>query len=286
MKTKMLVFSVLMVLATGMFGQSKRVRFGEGLKKKLVSFTSKVHRIGETKLALKLKNHSKDSLLVDLENGRIFDSDQNYQPVVCARSKVLAVGPNETKEFQIPGYCGNASAACSPEGFEGFVKTRMGPEEMVKIFTELQSLHLDDHNQMQSLVWMFTNGHQLSSIYTNDENSRRFVDIVSKTLKINKPNYSVAYKAPSEDSQYMFTGVPEKINAAINYTAKTDMSVDVVITDRNGKVIQYLKHFDNIVPGEYAMEIESELKGVAQGNYFLQVRDDKGRQLHQTILEI
>jgi len=286
MKKKMLFFALLVVLATGVSAQTKRVRFGESLKKKLVSFVSKVQHLGSTKLALMLKNHTKDSMLVDLENGRIFESNENYQPVVLTRSKILALGPSETKEFHVPGYCGNASAPGSPNGFEGFVKTRMGSEDMVRVFTQLESMHMDDSNQMQSLVWMFTNQHSLSSVYANTEEGRRFVGLVASTLHIPKPSYSVAYKPPSENSEYMFTGVPEKINAEVTYTAKSDMSVDILILDGKGKVVRYLRHYDNISPGEYAMEIESELTGVDQGNYYLVVRDDKGRQLHETVLEI
>jgi len=284
MRTKMMIGAMLLAMAFTTQAQTKRVKFGESLKRKVVSFVNKFHGLG--RLTMSLKNHSKDSMLVDLENGRIFESNEYYQPFVITRSKVLALAPNESKEFQLQGFCGNAGAPAAPIDFTGFVKTRMASDEMVRVFSQLQAQRLDDDGQMQNLVWMFTNHHSFSTIYAADEEGRTFANAVATAMKIPRPKYSVLYKAPSEESQFMFTGVAEKINAEVTYTAKEITSVDFLITDAEGKVVRYLRHDQSVAPGEYATTLQANLDGVAQGQYYLVVKDEKGRSLHQSNLEI
>ena len=286
MKTKMIIGAMLLVVTFTANAQTKRVKFGEGLKKKVVSFVAKVQRVGSTRLALMLKNHGKDSMLVDLENGRIFESKEHYQPFVITRSKLLALAPNETKEFHLPGYCGNSSAPGAPIDFEGFVNTRMAPDEMVRVLTQLEAQRLDNYGQMQNLVWMFTNHHAFSTIYAENEEGRNFANAVAAAMKVARPSYSVLYKAPSEESQFMFTGVAEKISAEVTFTAKETTSVDFLILDSEGKVVRYLRHDESVAPGEYATALQANLAGVQQGQYYLVVKDEKGRSLHQTALEI
>ena len=286
MKTRMIIGALLLVVTFSANAQTKRVKFGEGLKKKAVSFVAKVQRLGSARLALRLKNHGKDSMLVDLENGRIFESHEHYQPFVITRSKLLALAPNETKEFHLTGYCGNASAPGAPIDFEGFVKTRMAPDEMVRVLVQLEAQRLDDNSQMQNLVWIFTNHHGFSTIYAANEDGRKFANAVAAAMKVPLPKYSVLYKAPSEESQFMFTGIAEQITAEVTFTAKEKISVDFLIIDGEGKVVRYLRHDQSVAPGEYATTLQANLEGVQQGQYYLVVKDDKGRSLHQTELEI
>lgn len=284
MKKIILLVTLTVLTVSGVLAQRKKATFGEALKRKWVSFVAKAELRGQKNLKMRVRNLTRDSLDLVFENGRMFVPNGEYQPFVVTRSVVLAMEGNEQKETYLKGYCGNANVPGVPSALDCDYSTRMGSDGMVRVLTQLQAMKLDDSNQMQNLVWHFTNNHGLERIFSNDDRSKVFLHVVAQSLNAKVPDYSIQYEEPSELSSFMFTGVAQSMVANVKCSVPETKSVDIVLLDENGSVVKCFKHIDNLPQGRFQTSVNASIAGLTQGKYALAVMDEnKNKYFEQEV---
>ncbi len=283
MKRVIFLIALMAFTSSSLLAQRKKVSFGEALKKKWVSFLTRAEHRGQKNFRLDVRNLTRDSMDLVFENGRMFVPDGPYQPFVVTRSVVLAMSGSENKDIYLKGYCGNANVGAIPPSFAGTFTTKMGSDEMVRTLTQLQAMRLDDARQMQSLVWAFTNNHGLEKIYVSDDRGKQFMEIVAMTVGKDLPNYNIKYEEPNELSNFMFTGVAQNMNARLSCDIGAVASVDVLLLDKDGKVVKCFKHLENLPVGNYQFDVEADIAGLAQGQYQLAVKSADNSYYNQVI---
>lgn len=280
------ILALLVTIATTGISRAHNTTMGieQARTKKLIEYKGEIQSQTVTrKLKLNLKNKTKDSLILDIETGRVFmPSDPSYQPLVVTRGKTIILGPKESREVYVNAICGNSGKRSSSNGSTEFNKSEMAKAGLVNVLEYLVEKRLDVSTDVQHIIWSFTNDIQIASIQQSRLSESEFDEVMQKVSLekgVTIPWYTISYEAPPDGSSSVFTGKPEKVEGKLAYTLTTQQDIQFILRDGNGKQLRYIKYINQQNPGEYIMPVAIDAKGLPNGKFQVSIETAANEQI-------
>lgn len=271
----MLIFSCLM------FTESFASSFGGALKNKEISYFVDVPSDGPRRMRLKIKNLLKRANRVTVESGRFFHTADGTQPMVVARPVAILLDPAEEREVYVDPYCGFSSWS-GPSVGQTFNRTTMGPANLLEILTFMNQNKIVSSGLYQSVIWFYTNQHQIASVYAYDVDSltvKTVRSLICKREKIKDAWYNITYRPAASGDPLEFSGDPDKINGTFNFNLEERSNLKVELHDAAGELKEVLHVYLNVAEGANAIPLEFDRGEHAIGKYLVKVINDKGETL-------
>jgi hypothetical protein len=237
------------------------------------------------KLKLNLKNRSKDSLYVHIEAGRTFMPEKaGYQPLVVTRAKTVKLGPGESRSVHVNALCGDAPKKSAGTGDTEFNRSQMTGNALQNILNFMTVNRLEGFPGTQSVIWAFTNNHQVAGI-TQNGLDQEYYDILMKEVARQAgksvPWYRLFYKEPPADSDILFTDEAIRLEGKIGYKIEEPTDVHFVLADMENTWKRNLKFINMQNPGEYNMPLAVGLENLTKGEYKIAVENAEGKILSE-----
>lgn len=263
MKNKMKIGGMLLIAPCLGLMAMNRVSIDEALKKQLIK--ADVTCKGGLVLAYKIKNQTEDSLKIIVPAGwRMNAVKENYQDVLMVHEQILALKKQETKSFELKGYCCEYTNSGPVAGLK--YETGKLADTKLHLLAKFLNAAKADENTEQYAVWAISNRRPTSNITgSNDsltEPLRRFV----ATLKDEPiPWYTLRKKACFSSNGYLIE-YPIQLKANLNYQASETNYAWLSITDSLGnKVGEIIGQW--LIAGTHDYAVNLNVKGFKKGKY-------------------
>lgn len=263
-----------------------RLGIEEARNKRLLEYRGEVEtQTNKRKLKLNLKNRSRDSLYVEVETGRTFTPDnQSYQPLVVTRGKTVKLGPGESRSVHVNALCGDAPKIAASSGDTGFNRSHLANQALRNILNFMLENRLDHFAGAQSVIWAFTNQHQVAGIAPQGLEQNYYdmlIKEVARQAGKNVPWYTLYFKEPPAGSNILFTDEPLCLEGKITYRIEECTDVHFVMADKAGTWKRNLRFINRQNPGEYFMPLKVGVENLAKGEYTIAVEDAGGKVISE-----
>lgn len=263
MKSQIVQLSLLFSAAGYNTFATIHMSIGDAIKKNIIK--TDVTCKGGLVVNYKIKNQLNDSLKISVPAGwRMNSVEEAYQDILVAHEQILAMQKNETKSFEIKGYCCEYTNSGPFKGLK-YEQGKLADSQLVLLTSYLNASKIDDNSE-QYAVWAVSNNRPTANITAaNDsltENLRHFVAAV-KGEPI--PWYTVRKKANITNSGYI-NEYPLQLKAKVNYNVeKTCYAWFYVLDTLGNKVGQIIGQW--LVEGNHDYLVNLNVKGFKKGKY-------------------
>lgn len=240
-------------------------------------------------MALTLANTSGEPVDVQVETGRIFPALSNdVQPFVVTRMAVVHLGSKEQKQVWMHARCGNSGAA-GPDRKTKFKGTMMGAPEMVATLEMLNAQRITDEHLYQTIVWHYTNGHAVSTVYAPGVHPVILNNLraeLSRHETVPSNWYISSYKPAAGGNDMEFSGQLESIHAILPMKTQEGENICILLKDEEGNIAAVLGYYINVPAGENDYTIRIPGDGLAKGRYTVQALSKSQRLILERELVI
>lgn len=254
----------ILVLAIGIEGNAANcVNIEDAINKKLIK--TNVTCKGGLVLNYNIKNQTPDSIKIIVPSGWRMDAEnENYQDILVAHEQILAMRENETKNFEIKGYCCEYTNRGPVNGLK-YNAGKLAESRLTLLAKYLNAGKIDENTE-QYAVWAISNNRPTNNITgANDsltENLRHFVASV-KGEPI--PWYTLRKKAHISNTGNIYE-YPIKLKASVNYNVSNTCYAYFFVVDSLGnKVGEIIGQW--LTPGSHDYAVNLNVKGFKKGKY-------------------
>lgn len=236
---------------------------------------SAVDGFGDT-LLLTLTNPGRDAhILVDA--GTVFFGPDEYQPAVISEDILVFVPSGATLELGCPSVCGKADAMGSEFGVVYDQGVSKLDQQACRILDRTRNeLGMTDA-VLQNVVWVYTDGHDFSSIYVDESEQQALMDILAEEVEgFERPGYAVRYRESGPEDEGRFTGEAMEVRCEFSLDVARAERCRIILIAPDGVTSEMLSEFhlraghqefnltlglEGYPPGQYAVQLESERSG-------------------------
>ncbi len=271
------------------FSNTKPIPLQKAMKSKLVDIRS-VSNGGYCNkgLSLTLTNNKSTPVTVRTESGLIFrPDDKRCQPLILLGGDVIVLNANEVRSVNLQTFCGNSGARAPYHGirytYAGRVDTNL---VAVLQFAKQQKI---EPNIIQRAVWMFTNHHSLSTVYSYlaPKQSARLVMYIAKKIKMDLPVFFVEQQLDTIGIGGIIKEGEEHYYVNMSWNnSNVYRNVYVSVYREDGSVykevedgIVFDKKGGSVVVGFYAKRDKA-------GLYTVRVHDDANKTLQEKVVRV
>ena len=265
---------IMMSLLIGCFhtqAKHRKICLQDALDLKLIK--AKAYSLGEYQgscMTIKIKNLTKDSLIILIEAGRKLNSlDDNYQDILIVKEELLGLRLSEEKSIKIKGYCCQASNRGPFSGLE-YGLNKLADTNLVKL---ANYLNVNSFNQTteQTAVWAISDNRVTASITEiNDSIALPLRQMVASIKREPIP----WYKLLTKNFQYstgQISNYPISLRGKLEYSNEKLNYATLIIVNNKGIWTGQIKSFwlDPSIKNE--LDLNVSLKGFAKGKYSIQL---------------
>jgi hypothetical protein len=219
-----------------------------------------------------MKNKSNQPMNVLVEPGRRFIADTaRCQDLLNVKSYYVTIAPNSETKIKIRGFCCESSNS-SPIYDMGYDVGFVAPEPWVKLASFIDRNSFAD-GAVQHAVWVISNGHDIAGVDCgNREQTLALRKILCDLTGKEMPWATVQYK---EDSTVVFTGVVNHIRGDIHYYVRYNCPVNIVLTDKDGRLVKTLMESRLHGIGRYTFTLDLDVSEYPSGEYEVRIYEDE-----------
>lgn len=275
---------IAMIVASGSFDASA-TSIEELIIKNKVSakFTAKGGHSGNCMLA-ELQNLTSDTQHVQIEAGRRLKADTvSDQDIFIVKEVWVVLQPGQKTKREVFGFCCE-SHDHSPSKGHTFTVGKMAPEPWVKLAKYINQ-HADrlDMYAMQSAVWVISDKHSLSGIYSNDPVTDDLTRFVASLTGQTIPWYKTRYQ---QIPGRVHSGVAEMISGEITFHTRDASMISVYVINSRGMTMSVLAEEIGYMPGTHSYDLNVITRGYPKGKYKIVVLEDGTNRLAEKEFEI
>jgi len=287
--TALLVGVLCIPLSFSALAKAKKVSLKTAISRKLIDVKAFGRgTTGKDALHLQLASATDDSIIVETESGLMFKpDDESRQPLVTLGGDVIALAPHKATEINITAFCGNSSARCPLNG-GGYTYLKPLDTSLAGIlrYVRKNEIPLD---LAQKVVWMFTNGHPLNSVYNPSlpVESQAFAGYVAKKLKQDMPLHFINYRI--DNSGHGAMARTDDVKAYVNMAWKTGQgyrNTHVSIYKADGSLYKRIE--GGVITDHLGSAVVVELysKRDPPGTYKVRLHDDANNTIDEKQVSI
>jgi len=219
---------------------------------------------------IKIKNLTKDSLMILVEAGRRLNSlDEKNQDILIVKEQLIVLKALEGKQFDVKGYCCQASNHCPSKG-SGYHINSLADSSLVKL-ARLLNFKEFDRNAEQEAVWAISDKRSSANISSeNDSLTQSLREMVAMLKGEELPWYRILSK------KYVFeNGVISFVNLRLqglmSYSNDRENYVTLSVKNEMGMQVCQLKSEWVKVCSNETYKLDIPIKGLPKGKYFVEL---------------
>lgn len=239
-------------------------------------------------LKLKFTNKTCDDLKITVEPGLIFSPDDtSMQDLVVMGNEAVTLAPEAAGELDLQTFCGKSYAAC-PYPNRTYKYVRQADSNLIRtlLYVKNNSVPI---GLAQSAVWVFTNGHSLSSVYdySDPHGSETFLGYVAGLLKVKVPAYFIHYKTENKYGQRPIAPAHTRVFTVMHWQPLDGYrNMHLVVFRENGTVYKTIEADQVIDKYGATVKVEFDPRRDPVGNYVVKLYDDEGKVFGQKAVSI
>lgn len=224
---------------------------------------------GVLQLNYTITNLYKDSLVILIPAGWRFNSDagkKDYQDILVAHEEILALKANETKQFDIKGYCCEATKG-GPVAGAPYTPGKLADSSLVQLARYLNS-HQADQNAEQYSVWAISDNKETANITSRNDSLASLLRTFVAGIKGEPlPWYTLLKRARVSNSGDV-QDQPVRFKATIDYViSKTCYSYCYIVDEKGNKVSEIFGTW--LQPENRDYKASFNVTGLKKGEYRL-----------------
>ncbi len=270
---------LLVSFCSAAYANADRITLKKGMASKKLSVktffgSKKFHH----NLTFRITNNTQKELSVDVDPGLIFvPDDTTCQNMVTLGSEKVVLAPGATEELVVNNFCGKSYARC-PTPNMNFTFWKQGDTSMIKTlsFARTENINFD---LIQHAVWMFTNGHCLSSVYStyNPAQSEKFVNYIAKLKHKAIPESFSLLTCSFEPGQPVIRESGNRIVVPASWPNEGYRHMYVTVYKANGEVYKKINADWVTDKKGTTVLVEFNAKKDLSGTYRIEARDNNNK---------
>ncbi len=271
---------LLLLISSASFAADMRTTLKRGIfSKQLVVKATSNGGLWANSLKLSITNTSDKNMSVTVDPGLIFVPDDTlYQNLVTLGSETLAIAPSATVDINLHAYCGK-SYAFGPKKNLNYKFWKQGDSVMVKTLGYIKTNQVGN-SLAQSAVWMFTNGHCLSTVYDHKEPaaSENLIKYIAELKKYKIPEvFTELAQNNRPDQPAILENGATKLFVPIKWKNENVRHMRVTILKENGDIYRKIDGHEEINKDGHTVWVEFNSVNDRKGNYFIELKDESSR---------
>jgi len=264
------------------------LNLSQAIQQNIVTVTAEATGSAYNRQALKLKVKNNGSLTFNLvmNEGVIFAPDSaGFQPLILAGGEKLYLSPLKEAEISIQTFCADSRNRAPVKGL-GYKYSKMAGDTLVKVLSFIKQNRM--YNDLgQSAVWVFTNNHNLNSVYdgNNDFVSKKLLDYIVNLTHRPMPEYFVESAINDTPGEEVYNPKTLKIYARFEEELESPKKLTLGIFNDKDEIIQPVFKDRNYGKAGHRFRVEFEAEGVAAGKYYIRLKEGE-TILRETMVEV
>lgn len=286
---KHLFFAGLVLLCTNAIAAPPtQLSLSDAIKKNMITVTAEANGNSymEHGLMLRIKNNGSLTFMLTMNEGVIFAPDSStYQPLILAGGEKLFMTALKEDDITVQTFCANSNNLAPVKGLK-YSFSRVAGDTLVKILGYIKTNRL--YNDMgQSAVWVFTNGHELNSVYdgSNDFVSKKLMDFIVANTGMKTPEYFVQSAINETPGEPVYTPKPLKIFAKYEVELNKPSVLTLGIYNDNNEMVQPVFENRRFGKAGHRFKVDFESENVPPGKYYIRLKDEENI-LRETMVEV
>lgn len=257
---------------------SKKITLKKAMALKTISVMIKANGgIGDQSLHLDLANNTDTDYTVVIDPALIFvPTDTNYQNQVIQGDETITIAACSQKGIDMAAYCGKSYAHCPFKDLKyGYWK--QGDTNMIKIMRYGKESNAG-RALVQRAVWMFTNGHCLSTVYDDNDPvaTEKFVSYIAGVRKCAIPAFHMSYKFNNRPGR-SFMDPNAKIYLTFHWGHEGYRQMYLDIFKENGDLYKRIEASRIIDKDGNTVQLEFDPLRDPKGTYTVKLHDNSNK---------
>ncbi len=248
---------------------STGAELGELLARKSVALkpTGTGQHSGEA-LRVEVRNTSSGRVSASIPAGWVFSSvDEQVQDLIVVRDEEFVLAPGASRMITCRAFCTQGPLRGPSEG-ERYRPGALGAPKLMALAQAVDAAPYEDH-LVQSAVWVLSDGYSIAGMGALDSTVADTLRmLVSRLSGQAPPRYGMRFQ---HEPGSVCTGRPDVIERVFSTTVGVSATLNAVVLDRNGRVVQVLEDRAAIGPGRYARRFEVPVAQLPPGRYAIHV---------------
>lgn len=265
-----------------------RISLTQALQQHIVSVKAEATGSNYMQQALKLsvKNTGSLNFILVINQGVIFNPEtEGYQPLILAGEETVLLQPLKEASLNVQTFCADSRQSAPAKGII-YNYSQVAGDTLIKVLGYLKQNRL--YNSLgQNAVWMFTNGHDLNSVYDggNEFTSKKMQDFIINLTGRTRPEYFVQSAHNTTAGEAVYNPKTLKIYAMFEEKLEAPKKLTLGIFNQQGEMIQPVFENRNYGVAGHRFRVEFEAKGVPAGKYYIRLKEGDA-VLRETMVEV
>lgn len=265
-----------------------RMNLSQALQNHVVTVTAEATGNSYMQQGLKLtvKNTGSLNFILVVNQGVTFKAtDDKVQPLILAGEETVPLQPLKEASLVVQTFCANSNAMAPAKG-QAYRYSGMADDNVVKLLVFLKQNRM--FNELgQQAVWMFTNGHNLNSVYdgSNEFASKKLQDFLITLTGQSRPEYYVKTGVNAIAGQAVHNPKTLKIYATFEERLEAAKKLTLGVYNEQGAMVQPVFENRNFGPAGHRFKVEFEAKNVPAGKYYIRLKEGDA-VLRETMVEV
>lgn len=212
--------------------------------------------------------------------GTAFAGPDDIQPAVVTEDLLVFIPAGATKQVALTHACGSAYADSGMPGTRYEEGVGAISKELAHILDRFHEELSEPDIAVQDLVWVYTDAHDVASIYVKEADQAALMRILDEEVKdFEAPGYAIQYKEPESEEGARFTGEAMEARCEVHVNLPSAMSCKVVLLQPDGGRLDMMSGVE-MSTGRHEFFLTIGLEGYPPGDYTLQL---EGERFGQTL---
>ncbi len=273
------ILLLVILFANSAFADMDKTTLKKGMASKKISVKTYFGRHEfHHNLVFKITNNTPKTLTVNVDPGLIFvPDDTTCQNMVTLGNESIELEPGATQELIAANFCGKSYAHC-PRTNMNFTYWKQGDTNMLKTLAYAYTEKITN-TLIQRAVWMYTNGHCLSSVYDTyrPSESEKFVNYIAKQKHRELPELFNILSCNFEPGQPVIRETAGHIVVPARWPNEGYRHMYVTVYKANGDVYKKIDADWVTDKNGTTVLVEFNAKRDVSGTYRIEARDNNNK---------
>lgn len=222
-------------------------------------------------VAMTITNKSRQPLRIKIPAGtQYIPEDEGEQTLIQIEDKDVLVNSSNSKSIQVEAYCMEASDRCPSSSANMKLGTNTN-KNLNNLISYLKGKTID-RNSFQDAVWAISNGHSISNIVAEDEQTKALRKYVA-SLTGQKDSWYTSPQSVQVDNRGNFNYSTVTINGELAFNCTKGKPIFQELKKENGEVMFTSEQMFTPVTDHVRYEFKLSVKGWEKGNYYVDIND-------------
>ena len=234
-------------------------------------------------VAMTITNKSRQPLRIKIPAGtQYLPEDEGEQTLIQLEDNNVLVNSSNSKTIHVDAYCMEASDRC-PSSSGNMILGSNQNKNLNNLITYLKGKTIDP-TAYQDAVWAISDGHSISNIIADDEQTKGLRKYVA-SLTGQKDSWYTSPQSVHVDNNGNFNYTTVTINGELAFDCSKGKPIFQELKKENGEVMFTSEKMFTPVTNHVRYEFKLSVKGWEKGNYYVDINDGE-KQLAKFVFKV